>query len=270
MQMNELDMARLVELGEAEGFVDMIAAAPESAGIRHQRFGEALAVVCPAFEGTFLNQVWGLGLGGSVDRGVLREIASLYGEAGVNRYGVAISPQAQPAAEIPAMLAEHGIVPVNRAAKMYRLSPEPAEVSTDLRVELLGRDHAEAFALVIDEVFENPDFLHPMFESLVGRPGWRCYGAFDGEKLVATGFVYLRDGIAWLGAGATLPDYRRRGGQGAIMARRINDALAAGHDRIIVETTEDTPEAPNPSYHNMLRTGFQLAYLRQDYICRLK
>jgi hypothetical protein len=166
------------------------------------------------------------------------------------------------------MLAERGIVPVNRAAKMYRIGGDPADVQTDLRIEQLGRDHAAEFARVLDEVFEKPDFLQPMFEALVGRPGWRCYGGFEGDRLVATGFVYLRDGIAWLGAGATLPEFRRRGGQGAIMARRINEALAAGCRRIVVETTEDTPEAPNPSYHNMLRTGFQLAHLRQDYICR--
>jgi hypothetical protein len=31
------------------------------------------------------------------------------------------------------------------------------------------------------------------------------------------------------------------------------------------ETYEDTPEHPNPSYRNMLRNGFKLAYLQKYY-----
>ena len=50
------------------------------------------------------------------------------------------------------------------------------------------------------------------------------------------------------------------------MAQRIRDGMALGCRWLITETGEDTPEHPNPSYHNMLRTGFKLAYHRANYM----
>ena len=51
-----------------------------------------------------------------------------------------------------------------------------------------------------------------------------------------------------------------------MFARRISDGLKVGCKWFVSETGEDTPESPNPSYHNMLRAGFTLAYLRPNYV----
>ena len=48
------------------------------------------------------------------------------------------------------------------------------------------------------------------------------------------------------------------------MARRIRDGADLGCRWLVTETGEDTPHHPNPSYHNMLRTGFLLAYQRPE------
>ena len=72
--------------------------------------------------------------------------------------------------------------------------------------------------------------------------------------------------VGYLAGAGTLPAARRRGGQGAIMVRRIREALALGCRWLVTETFLDTPEHPNPSLHNMLRTGFQIAYERPNYI----
>ncbi|MDP8923063.1 MAG: hypothetical protein M3O34_09340 [Chloroflexota bacterium] len=69
-----------------------------------------------------------------------------------------------------------------------------------------------------------------------------------------------------LSFGATLEAYRRRGAQGAIVARRIRDGADLGCRWLVTEAVEDTPDHPNPSYHNMLRTGFRLAYQRPNYV----
>ena len=68
-----------------------------------------------------------------------------------------------------------------------------------------------------------------------------------------------------LQAAATLPSHRRRGAQGALVARWIRDGLALGCRFFAAEAAEDTPESPNRSYHNLLRAGFRLAYLRRNY-----
>jgi len=109
----------------------------------------------------------------------------------------------------------------------------------------------------------------PLAEGLamsIGQPGWQHYLAWDGEQAVAGAALFMRSGVGWLGAGGTLPSHRRRGAHGALMARRIQDSAAAGCEWVITETGEDTPEQPNPSFHNMRRTGFQVAYLRPNYM----
>ncbi len=56
----------------------------------------------------------------------------------------------------------------------------------------------------------------------------------------AGGSLVLHGKTAWLGLASTLPEKRRRGAQGAIMAARIG-------------------------VHNMLRAGFSAAYVRANY-----
>jgi len=49
------------------------------------------------------------------------------------------------------------------------------------------------------------------------------YVAYDGPVPGATGSLFAKDGSRWLATGATLPAYRGRGAQSAIIARRVND-----------------------------------------------
>ncbi len=51
-----------------------------------------------------------------------------------------------------------------------------------------------------------------------------------------------------------------------MLARRIRDAAEAGCEMLVVETAEDRPDKPAPSYRNQLRFGFQVAYVRPNYI----
>ena len=111
-----------------------------------------------------------------------------------------------------------------------------------------------------------PPGLQPWLENLANRPNWRVYLAFDGDQPVACGALFVRGEVGWLGVAGTLPAYRRRGGQGALMAQRIRDAAGLGCCWVVTETGEDLPARPNPSFHNMLRTGFTLAYQRPNYL----
>ena len=72
--------------------------------------------------------------------------------------------------------------------------------------------------------------------NLARQPNWRAYLGLDGGRAVASGFLYLCGDDAWLGMGATLPEHRGRGAQGALMALRIREAIAAGCSRIATET----------------------------------
>ena len=155
-------------------------------------------------------------------------------------------------------------------AKVYRAATPDVVIRTDLRIERIGQAHAAAFAEVSCTAFGMPAVMQPWLTAGVGQPGWMHYLAFDGETPVAGGALFLKGDVGWLGIASTLPAYRRRGAQGALMARRIRDASELGCRWIVTETGEDTPEHPNPSYHNMLRTGFALAYQRPNYIAQIE
>lgn len=88
----------------------------------------------------------------------------------------------------------------------------------------------------------------------------------DDETPIATGVLYVQGKVGWLGWASTLPAHRRKGAHQMLLAHRLNEARRLGCTLLSTETREDTPEDPNPSYHNLLRAGFQFAYLRPHYV----
>jgi ribosomal protein S18 acetylase RimI-like enzyme len=77
---------------------------------------------------------------------------------------------------------------------------------------------------------------------------------------VGTGSLFVKGEWASLGFAATLPQARGRGVQSALIVRRIADARAMGCRHLSVETAEDKPDKPAPSFHNVTRLGFRVAY----------
>jgi hypothetical protein len=259
------DVASLVEFGEAEAYADLFSFAPASLGFRVQRIGGGVLLLAERLDILLWNRVIGLGVREPATEALLDQIIATYQHAGLRNFGVQVSPASLPAS-LPAWLAERNFVSPDRWAKVFCRPSLTISVPTTLRTECIGRDAAPMFAEVACTAFRMPSDLEPWLAQSVGQPGWRHYLAFDGDQPVATGALFIRNRIGWLGIGSTLPTHRRRGAQGALMAQRIRDAAAAGCDWVITETGEDLPGQPNPSFHNMIRTGFKLAYQRPNYV----
>lgn len=123
------------------------------------------------------------------------------------------------------------------------------------------------FGAVVQAGFDAPPAFASWFSGLVGRPKWWTYLAYDGKDPVASGAMFIDHSWAWMGIDATLPAYRRRGAQAALLSRRISDGLAAGVEGFTAET--DRPmvghEASQSSYRNFLRAGFSVSYTRDNY-----
>lgn len=75
----------------------------------------------------------------------------------------------------------------------------------------------------------------------------------------ATAELVCRDGLGWLSADTTLPQFRGRGLQTALQRRRLQLATEAGCDLAV---TESRPGSG--SQRNMERLGFRIAYTRVD------
>jgi hypothetical protein len=73
------------------------------------------------------------------------------------------------------------------------------------------------------------------------------------------------DGVAEFGLAATLEPARARGCQLGLLRRRIADAATAGCHTLFVETGERVSDRPAGSYRNILRAGFEEAYLRPNW-----
>jgi GNAT superfamily N-acetyltransferase len=212
-----------------------------------------------------LNSVVGLGLEGSVSPTALDQLIARYTDAGVPRFFVQVSPMAE-AGHLPRLLADRGFVHHNNWVKLHRNVAPVSNASTDLNVRQIAGGEAAAFGRNVAECFGWPEAAGGWVADLVGRSGWRHYAAFDGHTPVATGSLYTREEYAWVDFATTLPDYRGRGAQSAILAQRIADAAELGCHTVAVETAEETPEKPAPSYRNMVRYGFGQSYIRPNYI----
>jgi hypothetical protein len=265
------EIARLVEFNEADAYEDIYLGAPpevaEQLQLNLRQFGSARARVMGSVNATLFNAVVGLGLEEPATEQMLDDIVAFYEPYGV-RFMVQISPLAQPG-DLSSRLEARGFKFRDNWVKMYRGLEPPPPVSTDLEVRPVDASEAEVFADTVMKGFEFPEGLSALAALVaagIGRSGWRHYLAYDGQTPVATGGLYVKDNMGWCGYGSTLPAYRRRGGHGAMFARRIADGIEMGCDWLVTETDAETPDHPSPSYRNMARSGFVLAYNRPNYV----
>src|SRR4051794_21974109 len=242
------DVVARLERAEAAAYEDMYACAPPELGATARRVEGALVLACPALPVVTFNRALG------IDAPPSDELLEL-------TQTVQLAPGLETDA-VRARLREDV-----HWAKVIRDASPPADVATDLEVRELGPETGEAFGRVVTTAFGMPPVAVPWLAALIGRDGWRIYGAYAGGELAGAGALHLQADVGWLGIGATLPEHRGRGGQQAVMARRIADAAAAGATTLTTETGI-LPGRANPSLRNMHRSGFVLAYERANWVSR--
>jgi GNAT superfamily N-acetyltransferase len=254
------------ERGELEAFRDLYEAAPPNVGARVEEIGGTVCIALPEQpRSAMFNRALGLGLERPAMRRDLEEITTFFRGHGVECC-VALAPQAQPPA-VTSWLEAQGFSPGYAWAKFERGLEEPSGGATELRVAEAQADaEAEAFADVFVRAYGTPEIFREWVARLPGRAGWHCFVAFDGETPAATGALHAKDGIGWLGIAGTLPEHRRRGAQGAILAARIRAAAAEGCEVVVTETGQQVEGRPSSSYRNIERAGFALAYVRPNYL----
>lgn len=140
--------------------------------------------------------------------------------------------------------------------KFARGTEPPARVACALEIAPVT-DAAALGALAATAFGLRPEAA-AWFARLVGRDGWHVLGAHDDGALVATGSLWVHEGVGWCTWGATSASHRGRGAQAALLGARIALARELGLDGLVTET--GLPEGP--SYRNIRTAGFSEAYLR--------
>lgn len=254
-------LAQAADAIEALAFADLFAALPAALqprlGLQVRRVAGATALLARGLPTSMFNRVIGLGLERPAEEADIDALMAAFREAGGEPWWLHCSPHAQPQ-DLPQRLLARGFkVPARRSwAKVMRDNSPAPVIATDLQIEPATEATLADTAAAITQAFGMPPFMPAWIAALHGRPGWSVYTVKDAARPVGGGCMYIDGDIAWLGMGGVLDSHRRRGGQGALMAWRIADAIAAGCRRIATETGEPIGDESNPSLANMVRCGF--------------
>ncbi|HYJ21749.1 MAG TPA: GNAT family N-acetyltransferase [Solirubrobacterales bacterium] len=235
-------------------------------GVGLRDFGPVQASVVNALPGVgMMNLVLGATEPGAVADGHLAAAAEWVASCGVASY-VPVSPGQPETESAERWLAANGFSRAYAWMKFARDAHPPRfAVPGDVEVIEVTDAKQAPFGMIAATGFGLPVWGAAFFADLPGREGWRCYVArVDGETQACAAMLIQGD-LAEFGIAATLEPARGRGCQRALLHRRILDAAGAGCRTLFVETGERVPDRPSASYKNILRAGFEEAYLRPNW-----
>jgi GNAT superfamily N-acetyltransferase len=260
-----------LESAERDALVDLYrAAAPALAaasGLRVAVAGATAFFTVPQVDVLALNRMVGLGLDGPPTAEAWAMWLDAIRSSGAPRFFVPVAP-ADRHGETTRMLEAAGLRPYNNWVRLERQLAAGGIPPDDGGVEVrpIGPELAAAFGRIVAEAFHYPPSIASLAAQTVGRANWHHYMAFDDGVPVATGAMFLAGETAWFSFAATEERFRRRGAQRALVLRRLAEARDRGIERVSVETAEDSVRRDAPSFRNLRRLGFEIAYLRPNYL----
>lgn len=208
------------------------------------------------------NTVIGLG---SQDKELLPDIVRFYHDNGIEHYHLEINPY-QVTSEFLAALAVNGFSLSAFQTYIYgvpALNP-PMHPFSDITVhdvtppelDLFADLHVEGFQEALSRLPESTRMLYrESVKVLYQLSGWHLYLVRINMTSSGMGMLYIQNGLAFLGGGATLPHMRMKGGQTASLRHRLIVAAQAQCSLFSGQT-----RVGSRSQHNMKRIGMQIAY----------
>jgi hypothetical protein len=235
-------------------------------GIELRDFGPVQASVVTELAAVgIMNLVLGATEPGAVEDGHLAAATEWMRSRRVDNY-VPVTPGLPEADVAERWLQANGFTPAYALMKFAR-DAHPPRFAEPKSVEVIevSDPEQEPFGMIAATGFGLPAWGAAFFGNLPGRDGWHCYVARVDDTTQACAAMRIHAGVAEFGIAATLEPARGRGCQLALLRRRILDAAAADCHTLFIETGERVPDRPSVSYRNILRAGFEEAYLRPNW-----
>jgi ribosomal protein S18 acetylase RimI-like enzyme len=245
----------------------VIGAAPSS-----RAFVEAIGGGVAAYAGRSspMSKMIGVGLRGTPSETELQQVEDAFRARGAPLQAE-VATLAEPALAL--LLTKRGYVLQNfenvsgrRIVDDDRTPPDAG----DVRIARMTATNAAEWIDVAITAFQHPDGEGVPADALPQREvleaalwpwtridDFRKYGAWVDGHLAGVATLRVDDGIAQLCGAATLPRFRRRGIQAALLRTRLADGAEAGCD-IVVATTQPG----STSQANLHKQGFSLLYAR--------
>lgn len=206
-----------------------------------------------------LTQSFGLGMFEPATAAQFERIEAFFADRGAATYHE-VSPLADPSAL--AVLTERAYVPFEFTSLLYQPLPDAVRPEApEVRVRVAAASEQEVWARASAAGWSE----HPELEAFMlafGRVMAACEDALpflaeiDG-RIVATASMVVHDGVALLAGASTVPAARRRGAQAALLAARLQLAVARGCDVAAMGA-----QPGSGSQRNAERNGFRVAYTR--------
>lgn len=265
MQFVDLDLARKLEAAEAEGAVACVEALRRlrpKARAAVEQIGGGTAV----FAGiqSPVTQAIGIGLEGPVPEAEVKRLERFYYRRG-DDVRVEVCPLAHPS--VTELFGQRGYRVVEYSNVLTR--PVAAKTARGARpqgftIEAAGANDARLWTETVCQGFAEhfpvtPELLELML-MFAGSPGATCYLARADGKAAGGATLSVRGKVAGLFGASTLPEFRNRGIQTALLRTRLAAAKAAG-----CEIAMSIAQPGSASHRNMERQGFHVAYTRVKF-----
>jgi hypothetical protein len=261
--LSDLSLSRRLERAEGRSSADFVEA-------RAKLFPERGAVwieVAGAYAmfdgiGSPLTQTFGLGVFDPVTQADLEKLEMFFQQRGAHVHHE-VSPLAD--ASLLTLLNERGYQPIELTSVMYRPigrgvqieSPRDEKVQSRLmrdgEEELWARTAARGWS----ELTEFADTILELLSLTAKRAGGLSFLAELDGRPIATGAMFIHDGVALLAGASTIPEGRRQGAQLALLESRLRYAAEKECDIAMMCALPGSA-----SQRNAERQGFRVAYTR--------
>lgn len=211
-----------------------------------------------------ITQTFGLGLFVAPTHAILDDIEAFFAERGAGTMHETC-PLAD--AGLLTLLPDRGYRPIEQSGVLYRaLGSMPRDAAADgtVRVRVVDSEDARVWTETAARGWGDTPELEAFmldFGGMMSRAaGVRCFLAeCDGEPAGAAA-MFVHDGVALLAGASTVPAYRRRGVQAALLAARLGNAADSGCDLAMVAAAPGSS-----SQRNAERRGFRIGYTRTKW-----
>ncbi len=215
------------------------------------------------------NKMIGIGFDGRLDDAVLSDVEKHFAVRGA-RLQAEVSTLADPAVHRQLVQRGYvpngfenvlghglhaGVVPPCEGVAVERLSPGDLPALADVMADGFA---TQDIGGVGGDAIPAPDEIRRWFAVAMNVPGCRGYVARIAGAIVGGATLRIDEGVAQFNGAATLPEFRRRGVQTALLRARLSDAALAGCNVAVVVT-----QPASKSQQNVQREGFALLYARQ-------
>jgi hypothetical protein len=262
----QASLAQRIELAEAQAAVETAEVLerlrPGAAAV--ERVAGGFAVYCGA--NSPVTQAVGLGLNGPVSEEEFARLEKFYGDRG-EAVRVETCPLADPS------LIEHFGKRGYRVTEFSNVMARPmkpqgeeswAEPGHGISIETVAPEQMDLWTLTVSQGFAEtfpvtPELLEIMKMFGMG-PNSTCYLARVDGNAAGGATLALRNGVAGLFGASTLPAFRGRGVQTALLNARLARAQEKSSDLAVC-----LAQPGSISQRNVVRQGFQVLYTRVKF-----